>query len=154
MYWFLPGGHGDKKGYPGGDSGPGVLGRGDHKSSGTGCPAHTGQGVGGEGDLYPRRSEQGFVRPGQVPSTALGGSGDLRALDSGAEKMAGRIKIRLDYANRPLISLSKTRQPPPKGGCLVLVRAWGLDPPCGAGRLGLRHASGMPPRALGFKPQP
>ena len=32
-----------------------------------------------------------------------------------------------------------------------MVREGGLDLACGPGRLGLRHATGMSPSALGFK---
>ena len=35
-----------------------------------------------------------------------------------------------------------------------MVREMGLDLRCGGGRLGLRHAPGMSPSALGFKSQP
>ena len=61
----------------------------------------------------------------------------------------------------PLLpKLSEADHSPPKAGhqkkgilsdALFLVPVVGLDLPCGAGRLGLHHAPGMLPSALGFE---
>ena len=39
---------------------------------------------------------------------------------------------------------------PPDGACRFLVEMGGVDLPCGAGRLGLKRATGTFPSSLGF----
>jgi hypothetical protein len=55
------------------------------------------------------------------------------------------------YGSACIPAVPEKQNPARMGGELLLAEGAGFDLLCGAGRLGLRHAPGMPPSALGFE---